>query len=87
MIAFHKRKFPTTLLHEGGAEIFVGRGGGVASTWKKLRKQKSHEETSPPPKEKKVFFRGGLRAYSAPQAGAPVFNTIKNILGSMLQYP
>ena len=83
MIAFHKRKFPTTLLHEGGgAEIFVWRGGGgVASTWKKLRKQKlakrsSHEKTSPFLKEKKFFSGGGLRAYSAPQAGAPVFNTI-----------
>ena len=41
----------------------------------------------PPPKEKNVFFRGGLRAYSAPQAGAPVFNTINKHSGEYAAIP
>ena len=97
MIAFHKRKFPTTLLHEGGGgRNFRRERGGVAKkggVWKKLRKQKlakrsSHEETSPPPLKKETFFsRGGLRAYSAPQAGAPVVNTINKHSGEYAAIP
>ena len=41
----------------------------------------------PPHKEKNVFFRGGLKAYSAPQAGAPVFNTINKHSGEYAAIP
>ena len=43
--------------------------------------------TPPPPKETNVFFTGGLRAYSAPQAGAPVFNTINKHSGEYAAIP
>ena len=96
MIAFHKRKFTTTLWHEGGGGRKFRRENtrnDVFFTWKKLRKQKlakrsSHEETSPPPIKKKTFFLGGgLRAYSAPQAGDPVFNTINTHSGEYAAIP
>ena len=90
MIAFHKRKFPTTLRHEGGGRNFRMERGGVASTWKKLRKQKlakrsSHEETSPPPphKEKNDFFRGRPKGLLCP----PVFNTINTHSGEYAAIP
>ena len=41
----------------------------------------------PPPKEKTFFSGGGLRAYSAPQAGAPVFNTINKHSGEYAAIP
>ena len=96
MIAFHKRKFTTTLWHEGGGGRKFRRENtrnDVFFTWKKLRKQKlakrsSHEETSPPPHKEKTFFSGGgLRAYSAPQAGDPVFNTINTHSGEYAAIP
>ena len=80
----------------GGAENFVGRIQGTMCfyTWKKLRKQKlakrsSHEETFPPPpiKKKTFFSGGGLRAYSAPQAGDPVFYTINTHSGEYAAIP
>ena len=39
----------------------------------------------PPLKKKNVFFRGG--GYSAPQAGAPVFNTINKHSGEYAAIP
>ena len=42
----------------------------------------------PPHKEKNVFFRGRpIRAYSAPQAGDPVFNTINTHSGEYAAIP
>ena len=96
MIAFHKRKFTTTLWYEGGGRKFRRENtrNDAFFTWKKLRKQKlakrsSHEETFPPPpiKKKTFFSGGGLRAYSAPQAGDPVFNTINTHSGEYAAIP
>ena len=55
----------------------------------KLAKRSSHEETSPPPPIKKKTFvsGGGLRAYSSPQAGDPVFNTINTHSGEYAAIP
>ena len=41
----------------------------------------------PPHKEKNFFSGGGLRAYSAPQAGDPVFNTINKHSGEYAAIP
>ena len=42
----------------------------------------------PPPLKKKTFFSGGgLRAYSVPQAGAPVFNIINKHSGEYAAIP
>ena len=94
MIAFHKRKFTTTLWHEGGGRNFRRENtrNDVFFTWKKLRKQKlakrsSHEETSPPPIKKKTFFQGWPKGLLCPQAGDPVFNTINTHSGEYAAIP
>ena len=61
----------------------------MANTWKKIRKQKGPHMKKPPPliKKKTFFSGGGLRVYSAPKAGDPVFNTINKHSGEYAAIP
>ena len=101
-LAINKRPFiqapPPLALHygtRGGAEIFVERGGGGCGKHMekvkeaKISKKGPHMKKPPPtPIKKRTFFSGGgLRAYSVPQAGDPVFNTINTHSGEYAAIP